>query len=456
MYEAYLRETETNREEITGLSDEIWGYAETAYREKRSMKALADRLESHGFRVERGLADIPTCFIATYGSGKPVIAIQAEYDALDGLSQESPVTEPKEIPGKTTGHGCGHNLFAGGSFAAALAVKAYLDDGHSGTLRFYGCPAEEGGAGKVFMVRAGLYDDVDAVVSWHPTDFSMVRTRPSLANVSVKYSFKGIAAHAGGSPEKGRSALDAAELMNVGANFLREHMDPAFRIHYAFLDAGGEAPNVVQAKAVLLYLIRATDTKEVAELKRRVDRLAEGAAYMTETEVKIEVQKAYSNLITVASLQKVANEALQELAYPVPTEEDLRFAKELQKTMHLSEEKLAAPPYELGARQPIPPKPHGGSTDTADVSWIAPTVQFHIGNWVIGTPGHSWQAVSQGKGRFAKEMMLYAGKAVAGTVMRLFDRPDTLEEIRTEHREKTKSGYICPIPPEIGPNVPEE
>ena len=451
MYEEYLKAVEENKKEITGLSDEIWDYAETAYREKRSMKALSDLLERHGFRVERGLAGIPTCFIATYGSGKPVIAIQAEYDALDGLSQEDNVTEPKEIPGKRTGHGCGHNLFAGGSFAAALAVKAYIDAGHPGTLRFYGCPAEEGGAGKVFMVRAGLYEGVDAVVSWHPTTFTMVRTRPSLANVSVKYSFKGIASHAGGSPEKGRSALDAAELMNVGANFLREHMNPAFRIHYAFLDAGGEAPNVVQAKAVLLYMIRATDSGEVAELKRRVDRLAKGAAYMTETEVEIEVQKAYSDLITLSSLQKLANEALQELPYPVPTEEDLRFAKALQKTMNLSEETLAEPPYELYARQPAPPKPHGGSTDTADVSWVAPTVQFHVGNWVIGTPGHSWQVVSQGKSPFAKEMMLYAGKAVAGTVMRLFDRPEALAEIQKEHAEKTKRGYVCPIPPEIGP-----
>lgn len=456
MYESYLKQIDDVKEKAFAISDAIWDYAETAYREKRSMKILSDALEEAGFTVERGLAGIPTCFIATYGSGRPVIAIQAEYDALDGLSQEACVTAPAPVPGKETGHGCGHNLFAGGSFAAAMAVRNYLKDGHTGTLKFFGCPAEEGGAGKVFMVRAGLYDGVDAVVSWHPTVFTMVRTRPSLANVSVRYSFKGIAAHAGGSPQNGRSALDAAELMNVGANFLREHMDPAFRIHYAFLDAGGTAPNVVQARAVLLYMIRATTSAEVAELKRRVDRLAEGAAYMTETEVEIRVEQAYSDLITLSSFQKLANEALRELPYPQPTEEDLAFARALRATTPASEEKLKEEPYELSAREPAPPKPHGGSTDTADVSWVCPTVQFHIGNWIKDTPGHSWQAVSQGKCAFAKEMMLYAGRAVAGTAMRLYERPEALREIQKEHAEKTKTGYHCPIPAEIGPNVPED
>ena len=454
MYEKYLSKIDQAKTEAFHVSDAIWDYAETGYREKKSMKLLADELEKNGFTVERGLAGIPTCFIATYGSGKPVLAIQAEYDALDGLSQEAGVTEEKKREGVETGHGCGHNLFAGGSFAAALAVKAYLEDGHTGTVKFFGCPAEENGAGKVFMVRAGLYEGVDAVVSWHPTTFTMVRTRPSLANVLVNYTFKGVASHAGGSPWKGRSALDAAEIMNIGANFLREHMEPTSRIHYAFLDVGGTAPNVVQSSAKVKYLIRAEDLKMVADLRRRVDRIAEGAAYMTETEVKIETQKAYSNLITLSSLQKLANESLQSLPYPIPTEEDLAFAKALQKTMPIDAEEMEQDPYEIGAREPAPPKPHGGSTDTADVSWVCPTVQFHIGNWIIGTPGHSWQAVAQGKCPYAKEMMIYGGKAVAGTVMRLFDRPDTLAEIQAEHRAKTKGGYVCPIPPEIGPQIP--
>ena len=453
MYERYLKEAERHRDEVFALSDVIFDLSETAYREFGSAKALSDALEKNDFTVERGLAGIPTCFVATYGSGSPVIGIQAEFDALDGLSQEPCLATAKAVPGRTTGHGCGHNLFAAGSFAAALAVKAYIGETGTGTLRFFGCPAEEGGAGKVFMVRAGLYRGTDAVISWHPAAFSMVRTRPSLANVSVKYIFDGIASHAGGSPQNGRSALDAAELMNIGANFLREHMDPRYRIHYAFLDAGGTAPNVVQAHAEILYLIRATDLAAVRELRRRVDLLAEGAAIMTETSAKAEVQKAYSDLITIPTLQKVADESLHDIPLPVPTEEDLRFARALQDTFANPEQYADSAPYETAVREMAPPIAHGGSTDTADVSWNCPTVQFHIGSWVTGTPGHSWQAVSQGKCRYAKEMSLFAGKAVAGTILRLFERPDTLAVIKKEHTERTKGGYVCPIPPEIMPGV---
>ena len=453
MYEQYLSMIDLEKNEIFRVSDTIFDLAETAYTEHGSMKVLSDALETRGFTVKRGLAGIPTCFVAEYtknGSG-PVIGIQAEYDALDGLSQEPCLTEKKPVPERTTGHGCGHNLFAGGSFAAALAVKAYIEQTGRGTLRFYGCPAEENGAGKVFMVRAGLYEGTEAVVSWHPTTFSMVRTRPSLANVSVKYTFSGVSSHAGGSPEKGRSALDAAELMNVGANFLREHMDPRFRIHYAFLDAGGRAPNVVQSHAEILYMIRATDLPSVRELRRRVDLLADGAAMMTETTVKKQVITGYSNLITIPSLQKVADEAFRDIPCPAPTKEDLAFAAALQATFPHPEDLRDQPLYEARVREMAPPVAHGGSTDTADVSWNCPTVQFHVGNWITGTPGHSWQAVSQGKCRFAKEMMLFAGKAVAGTVLRLFERPEALAVIKKEHTERTKGGYVCPIPPEVRP-----
>ena len=453
LYEEYLSEIDRFRDGIFGVSDAIYDLAETAFHEKESAETLAKALENHGFTVERGAAGIPTCFIATYGSGSPVIGIQAEYDALDGLSQKPCVPAPEPVPGRTTGHGCGHNLFAGGSFAAALAVKAYLEKRGSGTLKFFGCPAEEGGAGKVFMVREGLYRGVDAVVSHHPTVFTMVRTRLSLANVSVRYDFSGIAAHAGGSPQKGRSALDAAELMNVGVNFLREHMDPRFRIHYAFLDVGGTAPNVVQASASLLYMIRATDLPSVLELKRRVDLCAEGAAVMTETKVTGRVESGYSNLITIPALQKTADEALHDVPYPQPSKEDIAFARALQKTVVLEPAEMEMPPYETSVRDMAPPQNHGGSTDTADVSWNVPTVQLHIGNWMTGTPGHSWQAVSQGKCAYAKEMMLFGGKAVAGTVIRLFERPEVLDQAKAEHAAKTKGGYVCPIPPEVGPAI---
>lgn len=452
MYESYLKAVDENREKILEISDAIYDFAETCYGEFRSSECLEDALEQEGFTVERGAGGIPTCFIATYGSGKPVIAIQAEYDALAGLSQKPCAVKPTPVKGRTNAHGCGHNLFAAGSFGAALAIKKYLEETGKGTLRLYGCPAEEGGAGKVFMVREGLYKDVDAVVSWHPTTFHMVRTRPSLANVKVEYSFKGIAAHAGGSPEKGRSALDAVELMNVGANYLREHMKTTYRLHYAMTDNGGEAPNVVQSHAAVVYLMRADTAKEAQELKRRVDLIAKGAAMMTETRMSKKVISAYSDLITVKALQTLADEAMRDTALPVPTEEDLAYAKALQKTMPgLTEEQKAKSPYATEVLIPAPPKPHGGSTDTADVSWNCPTVQMHIGNWVEGTPGHSWQAVSQGKSHFAQEATLYASKCVSGTVIRLFERPEVLAEVKREHAEKTKGGYVCPLPKNVKP-----
>ena len=453
MYEEYFSAADACKDEIFAVSDEIFDLAETAYQEFGSSRILADALEKKGFTVVRGAGGIPTCFTATYGSGHPLIGLQAEYDALNSLSQEPCTAEKKPVPGRTTGHGCGHNLFAAGSFAAALAVKDYIDKTGHGSLRFFGCPAEEGGAGKVFMVRAGLYDGTDAVVSWHPVDFTMVRTRPSLANVAVKYSFSGTASHAGASPDEGRSALDAAELMNVGTNFLREHMDTRFRIHYAFLDTGGLSPNVVQDHAELLYLIRANDSAAVRELHRRVDLLADGAAMMTETSVRKQLQKAYSDLITIPALQKTADEALRDIPYPQPAEEDIAFALRLRETFPHPETYHGQPPYETAVQEMAPPAAHGGSTDTADVSWVCPTVQLHVGCWVTGTPGHSWQAVAQGKCRFAKEMMLFAGKAEAGTVIRLLESPGILEQAKKEHAERTKGAYVCPIPPEIQPPI---
>jgi len=450
-YASYLNTVDALRDEIYGIADALWDNPETAYEEVAAAKMLSDALEKHGFTVTRGVAGIPTAFTAVYGQGKPVIGIQAEYDALNGLSQAPDVACKQAVPGKTKGHGCGHNLFAAGSYGAALAVKAYIEATGKGSVILFGCPAEEGGAGKVFMVRDGIYAGVDAVVSWHPEKMYMVRTRPSLANVKVVYSFEGISSHAGSSPEKGRSALDSAELMNVGVNFLREHMDTTSRIHYAFLDVGGTAPNVVQSTASLYYMIRAVDAAAVRELHARVDRVAQGAAMMMDTTVTSRVTSAYSNLITIPTLQAVANEAMHDIPLPMPTEKDLVYAKELQKTMALSEAEKAAPPYALKVLDPAPPVNHGGSTDTADVSWYCPTVQMHIGNWMVGTPGHSWQSTVQSRSDYAKRATLYAAKAVASTAMRLMDKPQLLEQAWKEHAEKTPGGYVCPIPADVQP-----
>lgn len=454
-YEKYLNTIDEKAEVFYGISDALWDHPETAFEEYEAAKMITKVLEDNDFTVTRNLDGIATAFKATYGSGSPALGILAEFDALSGMSQEGCIAEKRSIPGKDKAHGCGHNLFAGGSVAAAMAVKAYIEETGKGSITLFGCPAEECGAGKVYMARDGVFDGIDAIVSWHPESMYMVRTRPALANVRVDYSFEGIAAHAGGAPHKGRSALDAVELMNIGCNFLREHMELTSRVHYAIVDAGGTAPNIVQSHAKVRYMIRAVDSESVRLLFERVNRIAEGAALMTDTKVTHQLTSAYSNLITIPTLQATANEAMHDIPLPVPTEEELAYGKALRETMILTPEQKAAEPFAMKVLDPAPPVAHGGSTDTADVSWVCPTVQMHIGTWVVGTPGHSWQSTSQCRASYAKRSMLYAGKAVAGTIVRLFEAPSLIESAKAEHKQKVGDGYICPIPKELKPALYE-
>lgn len=453
LYEKYLKVIDDKREEIGGISDAIWDAAETAFREYKSSALLVEKLRENGFSVTVGVSGLPTAFAATYGSGHPHLGILAEYDGLSGMSQEAGVSEPRPIAGKENNHSCGHNLFAAGSYAAALAVKAYIEEKGCGSITLFGCPAEEGGAGKVFMARDGVFNDIDSVVSWHPESMYMVRTRPALANIKIEYSFEGIAAHAGACPHQGRSALDALELMNIGVNFLREHMPLSARVHYAITDPGGYAANMVQSHAKALYVVRDVDAESVRQLLERVDNIAKGAALMTDTKVSSRIRSAYSDLITIPTLQRVANEAMNDIPVPIPTEEELEFGKALRETMPLNAAQKARPIYAEGVLPPAPPVAHGGSTDTADVSWNTPTVQMHIATWVVGTPGHSWQSDAQGKSTYAKKATIYAAKAVAGTLMRLFDNPDLIEKAKAEHAEKIGDGYVCGIPADIEPPI---
>ena len=446
LYEKYLGIIDEKRHEIEKISDAIWDNPETAFGEYAASELLCEKLCENGFTVTKGVSGIPTAFVATYGEGHPHLGILAEYDGLSGMSQEACVSEKSPIEGKENNHSCGHNLFAAGSLGAALAIKEFVKDTGCGSITLFGCPAEEGGAGKVYMARDGLFNDIDAVVSWHPESMYMVRTRPALANVKVEYSFEGIAAHAGATPDKGRSALDAVELMNVGSNYLREHMPLTARVHYAVLDAGGDAPNMVQSHAKVLYMIRDVDAESVQSLRARIDDIARGAALMTGTKVTFHVTSAYADLITIPTLQAVANEAMHDIPVPTPTEQELEFGRALQATMTLTKEQKASAPYAERVLDPAPPVAHGGSTDTADVSWNAPTVQMHIATWVKGTPGHSWQSEAQGKSTYAKKAMLYAAKAVAATLARLFDAPKLLAKARDEHKEKIGEGYVCGIP----------
>ena len=452
-FEKYFAAIDANREKILAVSDAVWETPELAFGEYESAETIIRALEDLGFRVTRNVADIPTAFTAQFGSGKPSIGILAEFDALSALNYEAGKAEPVYRTDAENGHGCGHNLFAAGSLAAAVAVKKYIEQTGNGSVTLFGCPGEETGGGKVYMARAHVFDGVDAVVSWHPGTKNAVTTRLSLANVKVDYSFRGVASHAGGSPQKGRSALDAAELMSVGVNYLREHMDTTSRVHYAYLDVGGEAPNIVQAHSKVRYLIRALTIDDARVLWERVNKIAQGAAMMTETEVTWNIWGAYSDVVTIPTLVRTGDEVMQTIPVPQATEEDLAFGRELRKTMQLTKAEEAGPVYPDRVLPPAPPVVNGGSTDTGDVSRSCPTVQFHIGTWAIGTPAHSWQAVAQGKSPFAHEMVLYAGKVLSGTAIRLMEQPALLEQAKREFLEKTGGTYVCPVPDDVKPNI---
>jgi aminobenzoyl-glutamate utilization protein B len=455
-------------------NDRIWEYAETAFEEFKSMETLCELLEQNGFAVEKGIGNLATAFKGTYGSGKPVIGILGEYDALSGLSQEggNPVKTPI-IPG-APGHGCGHNCFGVASVAAAVAAKEYLEaTGKEGTVIFFGTPGEEGGSGKAFMAREGVFDGIDAAITWHPGTTNCIMTGSYLANVQVLYKFKGVSAHAAGDPHLGRSALDAVELMNVGVQFLREHMIDAARIHYAILDTGGYSPNVVQPKASVLYLIRAPKNAQVQELYARVNKIAQGAAMMTETELEIDFVKACSNMVINSTLEKALYKNMEAIPVPTYTEEEKAFAAAIQKSYenpgdeyarlmeeygdHMTpevEEKLRARPSLNDFLMPfitsnaVAP----GSTDVGDVSWVAPTAQMQAVTTAAGTPGHSWQYVSCNKTSIAHKGVIYAGKVMGATVIDLIDNPEVLEAAKAEHKKRLGGdSYICPIPAGVAP-----
>jgi aminobenzoyl-glutamate utilization protein B len=464
--EEIWRLVDAKRDGFTALSDRIWGMPELAYAEHRSCAEHAAVLETEGFRVTRELAGLPTAVMGEAGEGGPVIAILGEYDALPGLSQEAGVAEPRPLPGDGVGHGCGHNLLGSASLLAATAVKDWLAaNGVPGRVRYYGCPAEEGGAAKGFMVREGAFADVDIAISWHPSAFAAVQEALSLANTRIDFTFTGRASHAAAAPHLGRSALDAVELMNVGVNYMREHMPSDARIHYAYLDAGGIAPNVVQATAKVRYLIRARDLPELRRLIGRVRRIAEGAALMTETTVDAKVISGVSNLLGNAPLERAMQDNLDRLGPPPFDEADRAKAAEFQAT--LTEEDIAASWRRIGLPMRrgvplcdvVPPlevrgAPMVGSTDVGDVSWVVPTVQARGATYAIGTPGHSWQLTAQGMLPAAHKGMVHVAKVMAGTAVDALRDPDLVARAKAELAERTAATpYASPIPPEVPPPI---
>jgi aminobenzoyl-glutamate utilization protein B len=457
---------EAKRQPFQDLSDRIWGMPEIAYTEYRSVAEHLATLKAEGFRITENLAGIPTAVMGEAGEGEPVIAILGEYDALPGLSQVAGIAEPKPMEAGGHGHGCGHNLLGSAALLAATAVKDLLaESGVKGRVRYYGCPAEEGGAAKGFMVREGCFRDVDIAISWHPAAFNRVDDARSLANTRIDYTFKGRASHAAAAPHLGRSALDAVELMSVGVNYMREHMPSDARVHHAYLDAGGVAPNVVQALAKVRFAIRARNLIGMNALIARVNKIADGAALMTETTVEKRVVSAVSNLLGNTPLEEAMQKVFDRLGAPDFDAADRAFAARIQAT--LSAEDIATAYRRAG----IPPRPDTplcdfviprevigepmlGSTDVGDVAWAVPTVQARVATHAIGTPGHSWQVTAQGKMPAAHRGMVHVAKVMAATAVEALRDPTLVARAKADHQARLQaSPYVCPMPPDVKPPI---
>ncbi|HBL27412.1 MAG TPA: amidohydrolase [Acidobacteria bacterium] len=447
--EAAVASVETHRAALTGLADQVWRFAETALRETRSSKVLADWAEAQGFHVERGVAGMPTAFVATFGQGAPVIGVLGEFDALPGISQKAqPEKEPLEVD--APGHGCGHNLFGAASLGAATAIKELIQAGKlQGTIRFYGTPAEESVGGKLYMVREGLFKDVDVVLVWHPSVEVRADTRSTQALVDFLVEFRGTASHAAFDPWNGRSALDAVELFTHGLNLMREHVKPSVRMHYVIKD-GGDVPNVVPGHAAVWGWVRDTEHASVDELLLRVRKIAEGAALAAGVEGSLRVQSGDYEMLVNRAGARLLQSNLEWLG-PVPfTEKDQEFAKLLQRSAGVVEKGLD------GSVQPIdenPGPPEGGSTDVADVSWNVPTLHLSVTTAPANTAWHAWPVVACAGTTVGHAGMVYASKTLAATAVDLFEDPARRVAIRKEFDEKTKGvtykGYIPDGPPPV-------
>ncbi|WKN45049.1 amidohydrolase [Tunicatimonas pelagia] len=429
---AVLASLDTKYEQYAEIAHQIWNYAELGYQEEQSSQLLQKTLTDAGFSVEAGVAGIPTAFVASYGSGEPVVGLLAEFDALPGMSQAA-IPKRAVIEEGKSGHACGHHLFGTGSVAAAIAVKGWLEETKTpGTIRLYGTPAEEGGAGKVYMVREGLFDDVDAVLHWHPGSQNSASARSSLANKSAKFRFYGNSAHSAAAPDKGRSALDGIEAMNMMVNMMREHVSAESRIHYV-ITKGGDAPNIVPGFAESFYYVRHPEMQEVRDMFERVVKAAEGAALGTGTRMEYEVIHGIYNVLPNETLSEIMYQNIQTVGGVSYDEEEKTFAEQIQKTYD-SDATLASAnqvqPYAVSNRGT------GGSTDVGDVSWMAPTAGMSSATWVPGTYAHSWQAVAAGGTSIGHKGMMVAAKTLTLTAIDIFQKPEVTETAREELMQK--------------------
>jgi aminobenzoyl-glutamate utilization protein B len=453
---------EEDRERLSNIALDIWETPELGLHEEESAERLMEALEDEGFDIETGVGGMPTAFLAEYGEGGPRIGLLGEYDALPGLSQKVSA-EPDPVEEGEPGHGCGHNLFGTACLGAAVAIKRAIDAGElEGTVVFCGCPAEETLVGKVFMARDGAFDDLDAAITWHPSDTNTVQTGSSLALNSVRYTFHGDAAHAAASPESGRSALDAVQLLGTGVEYMREHIIEEARVHYNVVE-GGEAPNVVPPVSTVWFFVRAPKRKQVERITEWVDDIAAGAAQMTQTDHEKRLLTGCYDFQSNGVVSDVLWENMQATEEPDYTDEDVEFARQLQETFpegaledrleDIPEDQLEEASDSPLFTDPVAPEVErggSGSTDVGDVSWVTPTSQIRATTWPLGVPGHSWQIVAS-DGDFATKGMVYAAKVMAGATADLMSDEERLEAAREEFEADIGDSYESPLPDDLEP-----
>ena len=461
---------DAKKEAFLHAGDLVWEYAEIGFKEFQSAKALTDVLKAEGFAVEEGVAGIPTAFVASWGEGKPIIGLLGEYDALPALNHAAgdPV-ESSEIVNEN-GHGCGHNLLGAGALGAAVAVKDYMQaHGLKGTIRYYGCPGEEFGSGKMFMARAGLFDDLDAAFTWHGGAYNAITADHSLANLCAYFKFKGRTSHAAGSPHLGRSALDACELMNVGCNYLREHILPDERIHYAYTDVGGSAPNVVQDHACVFYYVRSPRLYQVLDLYERVKDVARGAALMTGTQLEIVLNDGLCDYVPNNTLSKLLYESFCEAGGPKFSGEEKALAAEFAKTFdpaavadkartlaaHFGPEVAEKYKDQILVEDIFPYHASdmisSGSTDVGDVSYCAPTAQMNVSTWALCTTGHTWQVTAQSGSDIGRTGTVKAAEVLALASIKAMQNPELLGKAKEEWKKTTGGKYVCPVTDDVQP-----
>ena len=454
-----------HREEFIEVSDKVWEYAELGLVERKSAKLHVETLRKHGFKVDHGVAGMPSAFVATWGEGEPVIGFMGEYDALPGISNK-PVPHKEWLVEDGPGHGCGHNVHGTSGFMAAIATKNAMEkEGLKGTIKVYGSPAEENYDGKAYMVRAGLFDGVDACLSHHPGGMNVAGLASSNAVNSVKYEYFGKTAHAAGSPEHGRSALDAIELMNIGVNFLREHVVQEARIHYVIEEGGGQ-PNVVPDYARSWYYIRAPERSQVQQIYERINKIAEGAAMMTETELKIDLIAAIYNKIPNKTLSELVTSNMREIGHPGWTKEEEEFAAKIADTLEKDAKMQSLRKYGVPNAEKYKDvnlmtdildawndgDVSKGSTDVSDVSWQCPTMEFGTSCNVLGAPGHDWRFTAVSGMSIGHKSLIFAAKTMAASALDLFTQPEWLEKAKKEHKERLGDRvYTSPIPDDVDP-----